>query len=195
MEQLERRGAVNQIAAKLGISPEQANSAVTAAVPTILAGLAQNTRKPEGAAALEGALDRHHDGSVLEDDRYFDAYQARKGDKILGHVFGQQTPAVQSGVSAAGGLDPAKGAELMKMLAPLVMGFLAKEKSGGAIDIGSLSQILGGGGGTGGLKLPGGLGDLLGGLGSTGAAGDSPASRGAKSSPIGDVLGKFFKKK
>lgn len=197
MEQLQSRGAIDQIAGKLGVAPNQANSAVTAAVPAILAGLARNTQKPEGAAALAGALERDHDGSVLEDDSYFDSYQDRKGGDILGHVFGDQTPAVESQVSALGGLNAGQGGDLMKMLAPLIMGFLGKEKSGGGLDIGSLSQILGGGGGSGGLQLPGGLGDLLGGLaggGSSGAGEASSASR-AKPSGLGGILGKIFGRK
>lgn len=200
MKELEDRGAVNQIAARLGVPPGQVNSAFSAAVPAILAGLAQNTKQPEGAAALAGALDRDHDGSVLDDDGYFDRYEERKGDNILGHVFGEGKPAVESQVSALGGMNSLQGADLMKMLAPLVMGYLGKQKSSGGLDIGSLSQILlggGGGGSGGGLKLPGGLGDLLGGLsGSTNAASTQAQAKPAPASPsLGGILGRFFGKK
>ncbi len=199
MKELETRGAVDQIAAKLGVPPDKVNTAFAAAVPAILAGLAQNTKQPEGAAALAGALDRDHDGSVLEDDGYFDHYEERQGDNILGHVFGDGKPAVESQVSALGGLNSLQGADLMKMLAPLVMGYLGKQKSSGGLDIGSLSQILlgGGGGSGGGLKLPGGLGDLLGGLsGATApASSQAPAKPAAGSTSLGGILGKFFGKK
>jgi hypothetical protein len=194
MQQLESRGAIDQIAGKLGVPPEKANSAIAAGVPAILAGLAKNTEKPGGAAALSNALDKDHDGSVLDDDTYFDSYQDKKGGDILGHVFGDKTAPVESQVSALGGLDAGKGAELLQMLAPLVMGYLGKEKSSGGLDIGNLSQILGGGGsgGSGGLQLPGGLGDILGGL-----AGGSNGSSGAQKSKggLGGMLGKLLKKK
>ena len=196
MEQLQNRGAVDQIAGKLGVAPDQANSAVTAAVPAILAGLARNTQQPQGAAALAGALERDHDGSVLSDNSYFDSYADKKGGSILGHVFGDQTPAVASQVSALGGLNPSQGGELMTMLAPLVMGFLGKEKSSGGLDISSLGQLLGGAGG---LKLPGGLADLLGGLGGSTAAaasdGSQATSGAAKSSGLGGLLGRLFGRK
>ncbi len=194
MEQLQNKGAIDQIAGKLGVQSGQANSAVNAAIPAILAGLAKNTEKADGAAALSGALEKDHDGGVLDDDSYFDSYQEKKGDNILGHVFGDKKPAVQSQVSALGGMDLAQGGELMKMLAPLVMGYLGKEKSSGGLDISSLSQILGGGGsgGGGGLQLPGGLGDILGGL----AGGAGGASTGkAKSGGLGGILGGLFSKK
>ena len=192
MEQLQNKGAIDQIAGKLGVQSGQASSAVNAAIPAILAGLAKNTQKPEGAAALSGALEKDHDGTVLEDGSYFDSYQDKQGDNILGHVFGDKKPAVQSQVSALSGMDLAQGGELMKMLAPLVMGYLGKEKSSGGLDISSLSQILGGGGSGGGLQLPGGLGDILGGL--TGGAGATSSSK-AKSGGLGGILGGLFGKK
>lgn len=194
LEQLERRGAIDQIASKLGVAPGQASSAVAAGVPAILAGLAKNAQKPEGASAIASALDKDHDGSVLDDDSYFDSYQEKKGDGILGHVFGEKTGAVESQVSALGGLDGAKGGELMKMLAPLIMGYLGKQKSSGGLDVSSLSQILGSGGSGGGLQLPGGLAEILGGLGDGGSSGGAASSQ--KSSPgIGSILGKLFRKK
>lgn len=41
----------------------------------------------------------------------------------------------------------------MKVLAPLVMGYLGKEKSQGGLDVSGLAQLLSGG--TGGMSLPG----------------------------------------
>lgn len=194
MQQLESKGAVDQIAGKLGIPPGKASSALSAAVPTIMAGLAKNTQKPEGAAALAGALEKDHDGSVLDEDEYFDRYQEKKGEKILGHVFGGKEAEVETKVSALSGLNPSQGADLMKMLAPLVMGYLGKEKKQGGLDVGNLAAMLGGGGGGGGgLNLPGGLGDLLEGLGGGGTP--TTASGGRKSGGLGGLLGKFMKKK
>ena len=43
MQQLQSRGAIEQIAGKLGVPPDKANSAISAGVPAILAGLAKNT--------------------------------------------------------------------------------------------------------------------------------------------------------
>lgn len=183
MEQLGSLGTNDQVAAKLGIPPEQASSAVSAGVPAILAGLARNAQEPEGAAALATALDKDHDGSVLEDPSYFDSYQEKESAAILGHVFGGQTGAVQSRVSAVGGLNPAQGGQLLQMLAPLIMGYLGRQKSSGGIL---------GGGGSGGLQLPGGLGDILGSLGGNSSA-SAPSS--SSSSGLGGILGKLFRRK
>lgn len=193
MEQLQSKGAIDRIAGQLGVSSDQANSAVSAGLPAILAGLAKNTEKPGGAAALSTALDKDHDGSVLEDDSYFSSYQDKNGAGILGHVFGEKTNAVQSQVSALGGLPSAQGGQLLQMLAPLVMGYLGKQKSSGGLDVGDLAQILGGGGSGGsGLQLPGGLGDIL---GSLGGSSTSSAPTKSSSSGLGGIFGKLFKKK
>jgi hypothetical protein len=189
MQQLENRGAIDQIAGKLGVPADKANSAVSAGLPALLAGLAHNTQKPGGTEALATALDKDHDGSVLEDNTYISSYEEKNGAGILGHVFGEKTGAVQSQVAALGGIDPAQGGQLLQMLAPLVMGYLGKEKSSGGLDVGSLSKILGGGSGGGGLELPGGLGEILGQLGGGASTGSN------KSSGLGGMLGKFLKKK
>jgi len=193
LERLQNPDRVNQISGKLGVPPEKANSAISAAIPAIVAGLAKNTEKPDGAASLSKALDQHN-GTGIEDDSYFDSYDADDGDKILGHVFGEKKPAVESQVAALGGISGGQGEDLLKMLAPLVLGYLGKEKSAGGLDVGTLSEMLGGGSGGkgGGIELPGGLGDILGGLGGSAPANGSSAK---KSPSLGGMLGKLFKKK
>jgi len=197
LEQLMKSGAVDKVAGRLGVDPAKANSALSSAVPALMAGLARNAQKPEGAAALAGALDKDHDGSVLDDDTYFDHYEERKGDKILGHVFGERQGAVQSEVSQLSGLNAGQGAELLKMLAPLVMGYLGKQKSGGGLDVGDLAKIVSGGNmGDLAKMLPGGLGGLLGDGESPAAASASPGAPAArKGGGVGGILGSFFKKR
>ena len=55
MQQLESRGAIDQIAGKLGVQPGQANSAIAAGLPAILAGLAPRRTAPK---ALQPSLAR-----------------------------------------------------------------------------------------------------------------------------------------
>ena len=107
-----------------------------------------------------------------------DGVNAKDGEKIVGHVFGDQRHQVVQQLGTTGGASTTQ--ELMRrllpILAPIVMSYLAKRlggaaggQSGGLGDV--LGSILGGmtgqqqgGQQQGGGILGGALGDLLGGL-------------------------------
>lgn len=57
---------VQQISQQIGASPSQTQSAISAALPALLGGLQQQTKEPEQAQKLASALDRDHDGSLLD---------------------------------------------------------------------------------------------------------------------------------
>ena len=157
LDQLTKSGMLEMIAGQVGIDPKQATSLASGALPAIMAGLAKNAQKPEGAASLSKALDDH--AADFDDPNYADNVQNMGGDKILGHVFGDKTPAVEAQVAKSSGVSAEQGAGAMNMLAPMVMGFLGKEKAGGNFDMNSLTGLLGG---KDGLQLPGGLDKTLG---------------------------------
>lgn len=139
-------GGMTQIQRQTGLAPADASRAVAGALPAILAGLAGNSAKsPSQAASLASALDRNHDGSVLDDLAGFlgGGGAAADGGNILGHVFGQRRSAVESNVGRASGIDPATMAKVMAMLAPVVMGMLGKAKSAHGLDSDGVSSMLG----------------------------------------------------
>lgn len=58
---------LDQLGSQIGADRSATEKAVTAAIPALLGGLAKNAnRSPEGASALAAALDRDHDGSILD---------------------------------------------------------------------------------------------------------------------------------
>ena len=57
---------VGQIASQIGATPAQTKTAVQAAMPMLLGALARNSATPQGAAGILGALERDHDGSLLD---------------------------------------------------------------------------------------------------------------------------------
>jgi hypothetical protein len=136
--------AVNQISKQLGTDPATTQTAIAAALPMLVGALARNAQDPGKAGALANALGRH-DGSVLDDVA---GYLGRGGDTgdgdgILGHVLGGRKETVQTGLGQAAGLDPAKAATLLAMLAPLVMGALGKAQREKGLDTGGLAGMLG----------------------------------------------------
>ena len=119
-----------QVAQQLGIDPAQASSAIGAALPLLMGALGRNARQPEGAQALFGALQKDHAGgdigSVL--GAVLGGGQGRQTDGagILGHIFGGQQERAQAGVAQATGLQSGQAGQLLKILAPIVMAYLAK---------------------------------------------------------------------
>ena len=112
---------------------------VAAALPALLGGITHNTRQEGGAQALSNALGRH-DGSILDslgsifgggDNAWAQQQVNRDGEKILGHVFGQNRPQVEQQVAASSGLSSGIVSKLLPMLAPIVMGYIGKKIAGG----------------------------------------------------------------
>ena len=138
--------AVQQISAQLGADHGTTQSAIAAALPMLVGALAQNAQNPAQAGSLATALQKDHDGSVLDDVAGYlgRGGNAADGNGILGHVLGGRTDAVATGLSQVSGLDPAKAGALLSMLAPLVMGALGKAQRQGGLDPGALAGMLGG---------------------------------------------------
>jgi hypothetical protein len=136
--------ALQQLSQQIGADPDSTSSAVQAALPMLLGGMARNTQSEDGASSLLGALDRDHDGSVLDDVVGFLGQGGNgTGDGILGHIFGGNRPNVEAGISQASGLNLGQVAQLLPLLAPLVMGVLGRTQRQEGLDAGSLAGLLG----------------------------------------------------
>ena len=136
--------AARAVAQRLGISEETAQRAVQVAVPLIVAALARNAARPEGAEQLHQAVTNDHDGSIFDNlSGYLGNPQAANGAGILGHVFGGQQAPVQNAVAQAAGLDPNTAGSLLEMVAPLVLGAVGQTQRQNDLDPGGLSDFLG----------------------------------------------------
>lgn len=136
-------GTVGQISQSLGVDQSTTNNAIQTALPILLAALARNSSTPDGASSLLGALDRDHDGSILDDvSGFITNHDASDGRGILEHLFGSRVDSIQDGVSRSSGLDSSTTAQLLMMLAPIVMGALGRKKQEGAIDQSNLPEVL-----------------------------------------------------
>ncbi|MBU4423257.1 MAG: DUF937 domain-containing protein [Gammaproteobacteria bacterium] len=140
---------LQQMAQQLGTSPEQTEGAVSAALPLLLGTLGRNAAQPQGAMDLFGALQRDHSGSpdlggllgsLLGGGSAGGG--APDGAAILGHIFGGNQQRAEAGLGQATGLG-ANAGQLLQMLAPIVMSFLAQRMGSGGMDAGGLGQVLG----------------------------------------------------
>ena len=156
---------VQQIAQQLGIPPEQAQSAVSAALPLLMGALGRNASQPQGAQALHAALQDHAGGditSVLGSvlGGAMGGAGGGQGDdtlgRMLGHIFGGQQQQATQSIGQATGLGNEQTQMLLRILAPIVLAYLANHMFGGqqqaSAPVASAPQDSG----------PQGLGDILG---------------------------------
>lgn len=129
-------GLMDALTQQTGADRMQTTKATSAAISTMMGALARNASTPQGAASLASALDRDHDGSVLD---------------MIGGLMkgGQEAPG--QGMPTGGGLMD------------LVNGMAGGGGNAGGL-LGSLIGGVLGGGQKQQPKSSGGLGDLLGGL-------------------------------
>ncbi len=148
--------AVDQISQQVGAEPSIVNTAIQAALPMILSGLANNAASPQGAESLNTALEQDHDGSLLGNlgglgSLLFGGQQAaapppRQADAggILGHIFGNSQGQVAQEVSNKSGLSLSQVAPILMMLAPIVMSYLGQQKQQQGVGADGLGGLLGG---------------------------------------------------
>ena len=146
---------LQQLAQQLGTGTEQAQQAVGAALPLMLGAMSQNVAQPQGADALLGALQRDHSagggldlggllGSLLGGGASAgNAGPAADGTAILGHIFGGNQQRAETGLAQATGLGGSNAGQLLTLLAPIVMAFLAQRMQAGGMNSGDLGQTLG----------------------------------------------------
>ncbi|AMJ57225.1 MULTISPECIES: DUF937 domain-containing protein [Stenotrophomonas] len=140
---------LQQVSQQLGIDSQQASTAISAALPLLMGALGNNAAKPQGAEALFGALQNNHSGldigSVLGAVMGGGNSPAANGAGILGHIFGGNQDRAETGLAQATGLSPSTSSQLLKILAPIVMAYIAQRMSSGgaAANPDGLAQVLG----------------------------------------------------
>jgi hypothetical protein len=191
--------AVRRIGSEVGASPAQTATAVQAAVPLLLGALQRNSANPQGAASLLSALDRDHDGSILDDlGGFLGQGPTASGARSLDHIFGGRKEAIEGAVAKSSGLNMSQVGPLLAMLAPLILGMLGRARQrGDAATGGGLGDLLGGAVGRMQQQSPG-LGGLLGSLldkDGDGSMVDDLLGQGlgqGGGGGLGDVLGGLF---
>ncbi|WP_027376656.1 DUF937 domain-containing protein [Kaistella palustris] len=163
--------AGNEVAAqaenKFGVSRNQIIALLAVAAPLVIGYLRKKTQDdPQEAEALNNALDKDHDGSILNNPSQV-ADRQQEGGSILSHIFGGQKANVENQLSQNTGISMDKIGPILGMLAPLIMGYIGKQKQSSGVTSG------------------GGLDDLLGGI----LGGAQNEAQSQASSPLNDILG------
>lgn len=138
-----RGNTLSQISQQLGTDEGTTAKAVAVALPMLLGGLSRNAATEQGAASLDAALTRDHDGSLLDaPHRAVADPMAFGGGGILGHIFGQRQSPVEQGVAKATGLNSQSAGKLLMILAPIVMAALARARTSQGAASASAGDVL-----------------------------------------------------
>jgi hypothetical protein len=170
---LAQMGGLQSMARELGVSDAQAASGAAALLPAILGGFKKQAQsQPSGLEGLGGLLGQLGGGGLLDDVLAPQPTDVRRGNDVLGQIFGSQdvSRAVAQNAASQSGLAPALLKKMLPLLAMLVAGYMAKQRGAGA-DAQPSSEA-------------GGLGGLLGGQ----AAGSGSATPGAAAPGLASML-------
>ena len=137
---------LGNLASQVGGNEGEVKNGVMAALPAMLAALGKNAGTEKGAEELNNALEKKHDGSILDNlSGYLSNPDLKDGAGILNHLFGNQTSNVANAVSQSSGLDTNGSMKMLQMLAPILMGMLGQQKKQNNLDaegIGNLTSML-----------------------------------------------------
>ena len=185
---LAQMGGLQSMARELGVSEKQAASGAEALIPAILGGFKKQAQsQPSGVEGLGDMLGQLGGGSLMEDVLSPQPTPVDRGNDVLGQIFGSKdvSRTVAQNAASQSGLEPSLLKKMLPMVAMLVAGYMAKQRSGA-----SPTQASPGGG----------LGDLLGGMlggQASGAGRGTPGTGGGLGSmldlngdgnPLDDIL-------
>jgi hypothetical protein len=174
---LAQTGGLQAIARELGVSEAQAASGADALLPAILGGFKKQTQsQPAGLDGLGGLLGQLGGGGLLDNVLAPQPTDVRRGNDVLGQIFGSQdvSRAVAQNAAERSGLAPSLLKQMLPLLAMLVAGYMAKQRDAGADGPPSSES--------------GGLGALLGSLLGGQAAGAGSATPGAAAPGLASML-------
>ncbi len=170
---------VSALSGKASVPEDQMTQALLQALPSMLGKMQTNAQTKSGADSLLKALDQH---DLSEEDivKLIKSADMDDGVKILNHIYGDEkkTAAVQKEVAQKTGIEPAKIAKIMAIVAPILLTTLAKtNKKANKTQTVSNSD---------------GLADLLGGVMKL-AGGNSKKNSGLDIGDVASLLGALMK--
>ena len=139
---------VSGLAGQTGQSKDKTANLLAMAAPLILGAMQRNVKEPEGAQGLMNALSGKHDGSILDNlsglfGGGVDDEVVQDGAGILGHVFGNSQPKVESALSQKSGMDAGTVGNILKIAAPVLMGILGRQSRQDNVQANGLQSMLG----------------------------------------------------
>jgi hypothetical protein len=161
---------IGRVASGLGLDKGLAGKAITAALPSILAGLVGTSAKPDGLKALTSALGNQDPGLLgslagMLGGSNQSSLISNGSSLLSGLLGGGATGALAGAVAKFAGIGDGPAKSLLGMLAPVVMGTIGKQQQSAGLDAGGLAKMLLGQKDNIASAMPSGFAQLLGGTG------------------------------
>src|SRR6516164_11358666 len=179
---------IGRIATALGLDRNFLQSAISAAVPALLAGLSGAAEKPGGAEKLVDAVKQQ--SGVLDNFAKTIGSGGQSslidtGSRLLTSLLGGPDQSALAGALAKfSGLSPNASGSLLGILAPIVMGTIGKHIGARNLDANSLGSLFGAQKDQIAQALPSGFGNLLGGTGLLNSLGEAAGTATAAASRV-----------
>ena len=140
---------IDGVSEQTGQPADKTAEVLSMAMPLLLGAMKKNASDPKGASGLMNALDSKHSGGIL--DNLGGLFQGgvndsvlKDGAGILGHLLGQKQTAVENVLSQKSGVDTGTVSQILKIAAPIIMGYLGRQKAQSNVsDSDGLSSLLG----------------------------------------------------
>ena len=128
----------NEVVGKLNnqmpqVPQQKTQTAAQLAMSTLMSALAKNTQTDAGLQGLLGALNKNHDGGIMDNLGDFlggkmEQNKSTDGVGILSHLFGGKIFDIVELVSKGSGVDRNNTMNMLVKLAPVALGMLGKVK-------------------------------------------------------------------
>ncbi len=141
---------MDQLTGQTGGNRQQTSTATSSILNALVGAMAKNASKEDGASSLFNALEKDHDGSLLDNITDFINPEApnpvnersANGMGIIGHLLGDKAGAISQLIGQQSGLSSNDTLGLMAKLAPIVMATLGKQKQQSGFNITDLMGLL-----------------------------------------------------
>ena len=140
---------ISGVAGQTGQPADKTGDVLSMAMPLLLGAMKKNVSTPQGAQGLMSALSNKHDGGILDNlgglfGGGVDESVTNDGAGILGHLFGGNQANVENALSQKSGLDAGSIANILKIAAPIVMGYVGRETAQSNVsDANRMNSLLG----------------------------------------------------
>ncbi len=142
-ELLNEESTLDEIGSLLGGNKKQAKKAIAGSTPSLVAGLADKAAQPGGSETIVGLLDSAQAPDADTISEFITEGKPDQGNDIIDGIFGSNRDDLIETISSKNDLEPKMVGKLLPMLAPIVMGFLAKTHKKEKLDNDGVASLLG----------------------------------------------------